>query len=145
MKNILFLICGLIVVSSFSVSPAQAQEQEAPAMTGAVLSFRQGALKAAVAWEAGYPAVVGPEAKLVIQWMDQNHQPVELGADFRVALFMPEMGHGSSPTKIAKLEGAGLYRISKIYFTMPGRWDVQVTLKPVNGEAPETQTFSLML
>ena len=128
----------LILATSFVIS-MMAQAQTSPE----ILSFPQHALKAELTWLENSPAV-GPESKLQIQWRNEQGEAVEIPSDFRVALFMPDMGHGSSPTKIAKLEGVGLYRVNKIYFTMPGLWEVRVTLKPVQGE-PETALFSLEL
>ena len=51
-------------------------------------------------------------------------------ADGEVAmmLWMPAMGHGSSPIKISPL-GDGVYSASQIYFIMPGSWEVRVQIK----------------
>lgn len=52
-----------------------------------------------------------------------------------VKLWMPSMGHGSSPvtTAAAKDTGGanipGVYEASKIYFVMPGKWEIWVQLK----------------
>ena len=48
---------------------------------------------------------------------------------------MPAMGHGSSPTTTArKLDTSataipGVFETSKIFFVMPGKWEVWVQLK----------------
>lgn len=107
-----------------------------------VLPFQQETLKAEVKWDSPAP-VTGLENKMQIQWRNQAGEPVEIPGDFRVVLFMPDMGHGSSPTKIAKLTEPGLYRVSKIHFTMPGLWEVRITLRLPDVE-PETQMFSLV-
>jgi hypothetical protein len=52
-----------------------------------------------------------------------------------VKLWMPDMGHGSSPVRVSTIRDAGsldipgLYRASQVYFIMPGRWEIWVQLK----------------
>lgn len=48
--------------------------------------------------------------------------------DPAVILWMPSMGHGSSPVTITEVS-TGLYRISDVWFSMPGEWLIQVKLK----------------
>lgn len=55
-----------------------------------------------------------------------------------VILWMPSMGHGSSPVKIEPL-GDGKFRIHRVYFIMPGDWEVRVYLK--NGPTILDQIF----
>lgn len=43
-------------------------------------------------------------------------------------LWMPSMGHGSSPTKVSRLD-VGTYRASDVFFIMPGKWDMQFQIK----------------
>jgi hypothetical protein len=50
------------------------------------------------------------------------------GTDLAVQLWMPSMGHGSSPVRIER-QGVGAYRASGIYFIMPGLWEVRLQLK----------------
>ncbi len=45
----------------------------------------------------------------------------------RVKLWMPEHGHGSSPTQFAEIS-EGCRVVSKVNFTMPGEWEVRVEL-----------------
>ncbi len=127
----------LLFATAFSFS---ANAQTSPT----TLSFQQGTLTAELTWAENSP-VVGPESKMQVQWRDAAGQPVDLAGDFRVVLFMPDMGHGSSPTKIAKpAETVGLYKVSKIYFTMPGLWEVRVILR-LTGMDPEMQYTSLQM
>ncbi len=42
----------------------------------------------------------------------------------KVELWMPSMGHGSSPVTIEKLS-EGLYRASRVYFSMGGDWEIR--------------------
>lgn len=48
--------------------------------------------------------------------------------DLTVKLWMPEMGHDSSPVKITQL-GVNKYKITEAYFIMPGNWEVRVAFK----------------
>ena len=43
-------------------------------------------------------------------------------------LWMPAMGHGSSPVMITRL-ATGIYAVTKVYFIMPGSWDIRIQLK----------------
>lgn len=43
-------------------------------------------------------------------------------------LWMPSMGHGSSPTQVSRVE-TGTYRASQIFFPMPGAWEMRILLK----------------
>ena len=45
-----------------------------------------------------------------------------------VVLWMPSMGHGSSPVKVEKLEN-GIYKASNVFFVMPGDWEIRIQLK----------------
>jgi hypothetical protein len=45
-----------------------------------------------------------------------------------VMLWMPSMGHGSSPVSVEFIE-TGKYRIKDVFFIMPGPWDIHYQLK----------------
>ena len=45
-----------------------------------------------------------------------------------VELFMPSMGHGSSPVVIQKINSL-LYQVDEVYFIMPGDWEVRIHKK----------------
>lgn len=51
----------------------------------------------------------------------------DLPHDLHVYLWMPHMGHGSSPVKINKIAD-GEYEISDAYFIMGGKWEIFVQL-----------------
>ncbi len=67
------------------------------------------------------------------------------GLKVTVKLWMPDMGHGSSPVKVVRPEGAsgtpeaGLYRAEDVHFVMPGAWEIRVILKNETG-APVDQS-----
>ena len=52
-------------------------------------------------------------------------------ADMNVVLWMPAMGHGSSPVKLT-LTGLNYYQVSQAYFIMPGNWEVKMSFS-LNG------------
>jgi hypothetical protein len=43
----------------------------------------------------------------------------------QVKLWMPDMGHGSSPTTL-ELANGGCTRVSKVNFMMPGLWEIHL-------------------
>lgn len=46
----------------------------------------------------------------------------------QLILWMPSMGHGSTPTVIQRLD-VGTYRASNVFFIMPGEWDLKFQIK----------------
>jgi hypothetical protein len=127
-----------------------ATQARAAVATDTILSFEQGALQARAHWQQG-PSDDDSEGILLLQFMDTaTQQPVALAATtIKVDLFMSMMGHGSSPTVVTPVVDnsgkpvTGAYRVSKIYFTMDGEWQVRVTLK--NSSGSETQSFVVNL
>ena len=65
--------------------------------------------------------------------------PVEV--DFKttpeVILWMPSMGHGSTPTQTHRLD-VGTYRTSNVFFIMPGVWDIRFSVKEENDTTKAT-------
>ena len=45
-----------------------------------------------------------------------------------ILLWMPGMGHGSSPVRIERVD-VGRYFASEIFFIMTGEWDIHFQLK----------------
>lgn len=66
--------------------------------------------------------------------LDGFPEPVVLGAAPAVKLWMPGMGHGSSPVVVEPLLDAsgapapGAYRVRAMHFIMPGEWVVRISL-----------------
>lgn len=52
----------------------------------------------------------------------------DIEGDVAVVLWMPSMGHGSSPITVERID-VGTYRASKVFFTMPGDWEIRVQRK----------------
>jgi YtkA-like len=48
--------------------------------------------------------------------------------DPQIVLWMPSMGHGSSPVTMTLIQD-GVYRASEIFFIMPGPWEIRFQLK----------------
>lgn len=59
----------------------------------------------------------------------------------QVRLWMPSMGHGSSPLTVSKTS-LGVYRVEGVWFSMPGNWEIQVKLQDENGVVSES-SFAL--
>ncbi len=60
-----------------------------------------------------------------------------------VQLWMPSMGHGSTPAQVTQLD-VGTYRAENVFFIMPGEWDIRFQIKngdTVNDEAIVHLTF----
>lgn len=98
------------------------------------LQFAQSHLCASLTWTQG--PVSPNESEFILKfWNEQNSSengpyidPVET---LSVILWMPSMGHGSSPVTIEKIE-MGVYRVRRVYFIMPGEWEVRAFLKTNN-------------
>ncbi|MGZ3723868.1 MAG: FixH family protein [Bdellovibrionales bacterium] len=52
----------------------------------------------------------------------------DLAGDMTITLWMPGMGHGSSPVKVQRLD-VGTYRATEVFFTMKGEWEIRFQLK----------------
>lgn len=51
-------------------------------------------------------------------------QAEDLSGTAALVLWMPSMGHGSSPTTVTRI-APGTYRATRVYFVMPGDWDLR--------------------
>lgn len=102
------------------------------------LSFADGKIQALVSWKVG--PHVEQESNMIVEFkVDEGVYPRELKA----VLFMPDMGHGSSPTKVEKISDSS-FKVSRMYFTMPGLWEIRLTIKNEHG-AKETKFFTIHL
>lgn len=117
---------------------------------GGHLAFADGKLHAHLSWAQG-PDAQGGESRMRLEWHDgSNHELLEPGLPFAVKLWMPAMGHGSAPTKIAPMKNErgeallGTYLVSNMYFTMPGDWEIRITVKHADGRQ-ETKAWAVNL
>ena len=46
----------------------------------------------------------------------------------QLVLWMPSMGHGSTPSVVQRLD-VGTYRATEVFFIMPGEWDLKFQIK----------------
>ena len=60
----------------------------------------------------------------------------DLSGTATLVLWMPSMGHGSSPTTVTRTE-LGTYRANRVYFVMPGAWDLHFQNKIANDVSDE--------
>lgn len=85
-------------------------------------------LCATILWESAPSTKTSSSLFLSFQKMDTDYAPLaEITDTLKVYLWMPDMGHGSSPTTIEKV-APGLYRISRLEFIMAGAWELRVEL-----------------
>lgn len=113
------------------------------------LVFAKGTIHAHATWTQGPKTAA--ESSLRIEWKNgADHSALDLKNAFDVVLWMPSMGHGSSPTEIHPVLDAsgkaiaGSYDVTNINFIMGGAWDVNVTLHFADGTA-ETQKIKVNL
>lgn len=60
-----------------------------------------------------------------------------------VVLWMPSMGHGSSPVAVERLD-VGTYRAKDVFFVMKGEWEIRFQLKDGN-EVKDQAIISIAL
>jgi len=60
--------------------------------------------------------------------VDQTPVEVDLVSNPTVVLWMPSMGHGSTPTLTARVD-EGTYRATNVFFIMPGDWEIRFQVK----------------
>jgi hypothetical protein len=57
-----------------------------------------------------------------------------------VLLWMPAMGHGSSPVRVSRVS-AGSYRAEKVFFSMHGAWEIRFQRKEARDELVVPYSF----
>lgn len=75
--------------------------------------------------------------------LDDSPIPVDLTSIPALILWMPSMGHGSSPTTVEQVD-TGSYRAKNVFFIMPGEWELKFQVKDgstIQDEAVVTLTF----
>lgn len=60
-----------------------------------------------------------------------------------VVLWMPGMGHGSSPTQVELIE-PGVYRAKQVFFVMPGHWEIKFQLRE-SGVVKDEVSVSILI
>lgn len=73
------------------------------------------------------PEISSAEAPFTFQIVhSDNPAKLELlkSAKLEVVLWMPAMGHGSSPTEVKQVDDL-TYDVSRVYFIMGGEWEIR--------------------
>jgi hypothetical protein len=110
-----------------SDSAIQAQSQ------ATVLDFPQAGLEAVLSPDAAPTSAA--ENKFTLKFFDSSSGATADAGPYvdtllavNVLLWMPVMGHGSSPVTLSRT-AAGVYEVTRAYFIMPGDWQIRVQLK----------------
>ena len=105
---------------------------------GCALRFQKAGLCASLEWITPPTSETEGEARLRFwnpQQANENGPFTNPGPSVFVKLWMPSMGHGSSPVTTAPEKDAsnaaipGLFRATRVYFVMPGDWDFIVQIR----------------
>lgn len=59
---------------------------------------------------------------------ESPEQLISPNFDIFVLLWMPGMGHGSSPVNVNKVS-EGHYKVSNVFFVMKGEWEIHIQIK----------------
>lgn len=88
------------------------------------------------------PPSVSKDSAWWLRLSDADGAPL-LGAELLVTPFMPAHQHGSAEVVVEALAD-GEYKLSPIELSMPGVWEIPVSITPPDGETSET-TFRFCL
>lgn len=70
--------------------------------------------------------------------LDRTPIEIDTATVAEVVLWMPSMGHGSTPTKTARVD-VGTYRSSEVFFIMPGEWEIKFHVRSDAGIIDEAK------
>ena len=113
------------------VTPASTiPSKEAQKAGGCALHFAKAGLCGTLVWnKAANDSVTGELGLSFVR--EDSLLVVDPAATPFVYLWMPSMGHGSSPIKTTRTD-VGTFNSSGVFFVMPGNWDIHVQLKSGN-------------
>jgi len=127
-------ILYFLFIFLFLIGGCARPNYQTPALADKIVdqSFITVGLKFSMEWEQE-PAPMRYESFLLKFYSeaDPTRYIDPMGYQPHVQLWMPSMNHGSSPVQIEKLE-EGFYRVQKVFFNMPGEWDLRIQLKEGN-------------
>lgn len=146
MKAIILLTLGLTLTIGFT-QKTSAQTTTPSQFPSGHLVFKNNTLHI----HAHFPVmpVAGAKTSLVLEAKNaQTHQPTEINDQIEVKLWMPSMGHGSSPTVVQRATDSsgkiipGTFNVNNVFFVMSGNWEIWITLKDAAGKS-EKQSFNV--
>lgn len=141
------LICGVLIscakpkyIQESDTGTAEQKVQESKPECN--LKFSNSGLCLLWFWEK-LPNSTSEFGRLIFKTYRQNiydQSPIEtdLASLPHVVLWMPGMGHGSSPTETTKID-TGTYRSDKVLFIMPGEWEIRFQVKNGNEVGDEVR------
>ena len=131
-------------------APSDRQSVESPSGTSdCPLKFEKVGVCAALTWISFQTEDDGGVMKLQFWSATEGSKDgpyITPAGSPHVYLWMPEHGHGSSPVQVQAATNeqgaplAGEYRVSDLFFIMPGAWDIHVQLKD-NGSVMDEVTL----
>ncbi len=126
MKTLIILF-ALLLITACGKSPLQMKKNSDGAIVteleaGKVLKTTDQSLT--INWLSPINSTDEGHALLIVK---KNGVASDLSGDYKIFLWMPDMGHGSSPITVKKL-GTGVYDLSQIYFIMDGLWQLRLQL-----------------
>ncbi|MBY0518635.1 MAG: FixH family protein [Bacteriovoracaceae bacterium] len=86
------------------------------------LSFTKLGIDLTLRWSSGCPSFDGCSLQIDLS------EPLPSGSELFGELWMPSMGHGSSPFTIKQI-GPSSWVFSDIYFIMAGDWQLKIKVK----------------
>nr|WP_295906238.1 FixH family protein [uncultured Bdellovibrio sp.] len=121
--TLLFLLLPLACARPDYISSEEWQRLNNPATANSCAGeFKTAHLCAILTWTKT------PNSTEVQEFVLELQGDVTVADDLAIILWMPSMGHGSAPVKVEKIS-ATQYRVTNVYFIMPGDWEVRLTLK----------------
>jgi len=78
---------------------------------------------------------------LIVHRDVEGNRDVE-GAEITVEPWMPTMGHGVKPKPVIVERGAGLYSVKGLKLTMPGLWELRISIRAAGSEDRAVFTFA---
>ncbi|MGZ3653457.1 MAG: FixH family protein [Bdellovibrionota bacterium] len=133
MKRILFLLFALSACANPKYPAAESSDGAAATSAQKKNCFRNGDC-VALRWET-LPTEEDFGSFLFV--VSRNGMPVDPDSPPSVLLWMPSMGHGSSPVTVDRL-ALGEYRATKVFFAMKGPWEIRFQLAGAAGVKDET-------
>lgn len=105
---------------------SEAPEADVKPGTSCALKFNSQNLCAAYDWEK-YPTESETGAFVARFTNPTSGALIDPALSLKVILWMPSMGHGSSPVTVTRLS-TGVYRVDRVFFSMPGVWQIRFQL-----------------